>query len=159
MFTYMLYAIAAGALATSAIKSKQKTKEALKKTWKSFENILPQLLSIFLIVGMVLTVLNQEVIGSLLGSQSGVLGMLLAGVIGSITLIPGFVAFPLAASVLQAGAGYAQVAMFISTLMMVGVATLSVEIKYFGKSTAFLRNGLALVYSAVCALIIGGILG
>lgn len=38
--------------------------------------------------------------------------------IGSITLIPGFVAVPLAAALLKNGAGYMQIATFVSTLMM-----------------------------------------
>ena len=56
--------------------------------------------------------------------------MVIAAVVGCITLIPGFVAFPLAASLVKAGAGYGQIAMFVSTLMMVGVATFPLEDVY-----------------------------
>jgi uncharacterized membrane protein YraQ (UPF0718 family) len=147
------------ALLFSFVKSRQKTKIALKKAWKSFENIMPQFLTVILLIGLMLTVLDKETIGKVLGSQSGVLGMAIAAILGSITLIPGFVAFPLAASVLSAGAGYGQVAMFVSTLMMVGVVTLSVEFKYFGKTAAIYRNLLALGFSIICAVVIGGILG
>jgi hypothetical protein len=38
-------------------------------------------------------------------------------------LIPGFVAFPIGAALLEEGAGYAQIAAFVSSLM-VGVETL-----------------------------------
>ena len=61
---------------------------------------------------------DEQAISKLLGSDSGILGMVIAAVIGCITLIPGFVAFPLAASLLAAGAGYAQIAVFISTLVL-----------------------------------------
>lgn len=159
MFNYLLYAFAAGALTLSTIKSPQKTKAALKRAWKTFENILPQILSIFLIVGIMLAIVNKETIVHLLGAQSGLLGMLLAALIGSVSLIQGFVAFPLAASVLSAGAGYAQIAVFISTLMMVGIVTLPVEIRFFGRKAAYLRNGMALIFSFLVALVIGGILG
>ena len=74
---------------------------------------------------------------------------------GCITLIPGFVAFPLAASLLAAGAGYAQIAVFISTLMMVGIATLPLEIKYFGRKTALKRNVLALISAMLTSSVIG----
>ena len=43
MFTYVLYALAGAGLLISFMKDKKKTKMALKKAWKSFENILPQL--------------------------------------------------------------------------------------------------------------------
>ena len=105
MFTYILYALAIVGLVLSFFKDRQKTKMALKKAWKSFENILPQLLTIFLIIGFALAIFPPETIRKLLGSDSGFLGVLAAAVIGSITLMPGFVAFPLAAALLKSGAG------------------------------------------------------
>lgn len=152
------YIIAAVALGISWIKSKEKTIQALKKAWKSFENILPQFLSILLIIGIVLSILNANQISQLIGGESGWWGVLLASVIGSITLIPGFIAFPLSAALLKNGAGYMQIAAFISTLMMVGIVTIPLEVKFFGKKAAYLRNGLAFVFSLFVALIIGVIL-
>jgi uncharacterized membrane protein YraQ (UPF0718 family) len=73
-------------------------------------------------------------------------------------LVPGFVAFPLAAALLKNGAGYAQIAAFVSTLMMVGVVTLPVEIKTFGKRATVVRNIAALVFSLIAALVIGVVL-
>ena len=86
------------------------------------------------------------------------MGIVIAAVIGCITLIPGFVAFPLAASLLSAGAGYTQIAIFISTLMMVGVATFPLEAKYFGKRTALKRNLFALAVAVITSCAIGGIM-
>jgi uncharacterized membrane protein YraQ (UPF0718 family) len=140
------------------MKDKGKTKMALKKAWKSFENILPQFLAILIIIGITLAVLSPETISRLIGDQSGWLGMLMAAMIGSVTLVPGFVAFPLAAALLENGAGFMQIAVFISTLMMVGIVTLPVEIKYFGKKAALIRNSLAVAFSFVVAIVIGVIL-
>lgn len=67
-------------------------------------------------------------------------------------------AFPLASSLLSAGAGYGQIAMFVTTLMMVGIVTIPVEKMYFGSMTTYKRNVLALVFSVVVAIIIGGIM-
>lgn len=88
----------------------------------------------------------------------GAWGMFVAAVIGCVTLIPGFVAFPLAASLLRAGAGYAQISIFISTLMMVGVATFPLEEKYFGRLTAFKRNSLSLAIAIITSCVIGVIM-
>ncbi|HPW41911.1 MAG TPA: permease, partial [Bacillota bacterium] len=131
--TAALYVIAIMALSVSLLKSKEKTILALKKAWKSFENILPQFLSILIIIGILLTVLSPEQISKLLGKESGWYGVLIAAVIGSVTLVPGFIAFPLAAALLKSGAGYMQIAAFISALMMVGIVTIPVEVEYFGK--------------------------
>jgi len=150
-----LYAITLSLLLLSYIKDKKKTKMAIKKAWKAFENILPEFLVVILFVGILIAVINPEIISKMIGSDSGWLGVILASIVGSITLIPGFVAFPTAAMLLEGGAGYMQIGAFISTLMMVGVVTLPVEIKYFGKRITFMRNILAFIFSFFVAGIIG----
>ncbi|AHF08940.1 MULTISPECIES: permease [Dehalobacter] len=159
MFTIILYVLAAVLLLLSFLKDKKKTKMALMKAWKSFENILPQFLSILIIIGIMLAVLSPNTISRLIGQQSGWIGMVIAAIVGSVTLIPGFVAFPLAAALLKSGAGFMQIAVFISALMMVGIVTLPLEIKYFGKKAAILRNSLAFMFSFVIAIVIGVVLG
>jgi uncharacterized membrane protein YraQ (UPF0718 family) len=159
MFTYILYILTIVLLILSFFKDRQKTKTGLIKAWKSFENILPQFGTILLIIGIMLAILSPEIISGLIGQQSGWLGMGIASVIGSITLIPGFVAFPLASALLKNGAGFMQIAVFISTLMMVGLVTLPMEISFFGRKAAILRNSLAYIFSFVVAIAIGMVLG
>lgn len=159
MFTVILYIITLLLLVLSFINNKGKTKMALRKAWKSFENILPQLLAILFIIGIMLAVLSPESISRLIGRHSGWIGMIITAVIGSVTMIPGFVAFPLAAALLKSGAGFMQIAVFVSTLMMVGVVTIPVEISYFGKKATLLRNSMAFVFSFIVAWIIGVVLG
>ncbi len=151
----ILYSLAIILLAASYLKDKSKTKKALKKAWKSFENILPELLVIMLLIGVLLAVVDHELISSLLGESSGWFGVILASIIGAITLIPGFVAFPTAALLLKGGAGYMQIAAFVSTLMMVGIVTLPVEVKYFGKKISYTRNVLAFMFSFIVAIVVG----
>ncbi|NTW72012.1 MAG: permease [Eubacteriaceae bacterium] len=153
--TEIFYVVSISALLLSFYKSKEKTKKALSKAWKAFENIMPQFLSIIIIIGVMLTVLSPAQISNLLGNESGWGGVILAALIGSVTLIPGFVAFPLAAALLKGGAGYMQIAAFISTLMMVGIITIPLEIKYFGKKAAILRNLFAFIFSLMVAFGMG----
>lgn len=159
MQNIIFYALTIVLITISYFKDKSKTKQALKKAWKSFENILPQMLGIITSVGIIIAFLNPEVISNIIGSSSGWLGVILAAAVGSITLIPGFVAFPTAAILLQNGAGYMQLGAFISTLMMVGVMTMPVEIKFFGKKSTFLRNALAFSFSFIVAFVIGKVVG
>lgn len=104
--------------------------------------------------GILLAILSPETISNLIGSESGFSGILLSLTAGSIALIPGFVAFPLGAALLEGGAGYAQIAAFVSSLMAVGIVTLPLEIKYFNKRIAVLRNALALVTSFIFTMVI-----
>lgn len=155
MDSYIFYTITVILLVLSFYKDKKKTKMALKKAWKAFENILPQFLVVILLVGLMLAVLDANTISKIIGKESGSLGVILSAVIGAITLIPAFVAFPTAALLLEAGAGYMQIGAFVSSLMMVGVVTLPIEFKYFGKKISILRNLFAFVFSFLVAVIIG----
>ena len=151
----ILYAVTGILLILSYRRDKKKTKKALIKAWKSLENILPQFLVVILFVGVLLTLIDSHTILKIIGSDSGWMGVILAAIVGAVTLIPGFVAFPTAAMLLEGGAGYMQIAAFISTLMMVGIITLPVEVKYFGKRLAIYRNVLASAFSFLVAYVMG----
>ncbi|MBP7095451.1 MAG: permease [Spirochaetia bacterium] len=155
MDTLMLYGLAALALAASLLKDRGRTLAALKKAWKAFEGILPQFLAVLLLVAAALAVLDTGVISRFLGSGSGFAGVLGASLVGAVTLIPGFVAFPAAAALLAEGAGATQIAAFVSSLMMVGIVTLPMEVKYFGRRAALLRNLLAWLFSLAAAFFVG----
>lgn len=159
MQNILLYSLTITLIALSFYKNKSKTKKALHKAWKSFENILPQILGIVTSVGIIIAFLNPERISKIIGSSSGWFGVLAAAVVGSVTLIPGFVAFPTAAILLENGAGYMQLGAFISSLMMVGLMTIPVEVRFFGKKATILRNSFAFIFSLIVALIIGRVVG
>lgn len=154
MTSLVLYLAAAVLLLTSYLRSREKTAKSLKIAWKSFSKLLPNVLAIMLFVGLTLAGLDEGLISRLIGPASGVLGMVMALILGSVTLIPSFVAFPLGGALLKAGAGYAQIAALVSTIMAVGVVTLPTEIKYFGKAVAVRRNAFAFAVSVVFTAVI-----
>ena len=125
------------------------------KGLKAVEGILPQFLSIIIVIAVSLALLQPETISRFIGETSGFIGMAAASIIGAVTLVPGFVAFPVAGELLKNGAGVLQIAAFVSSLMMVGIITLPMEIKYFGKKAALIRNAAAfffLLLSIFCCL-------
>lgn len=151
----ILYSLSFILLILSFIKDKDKTKKAIQIAFKSFENIMPQFLGIIILVGILLAFLNPETISKLIGGNSGFLGVFLSSIIGSITMMPTFVAFSLGNTLLQSGAGYPQVAALISTLTLVGFLTYPMESKYIGKKAAFLRNFIAFLFTFLVAYILG----
>ena len=86
------------------------------------------------------------------------MGLALAAIVGSITLIPGFISYPIAATLIRQGASYTTVATFMTTLMMVGAVTFPLEAKYFGKKVAAMRNALNFVIAIIIGLLVGLIL-
>ena len=158
LFTYSLYGVTAVLLAISYVKDRNKTMLSLKRAWKMFINVLPQFISILFLAGLLLAAVSPETVQYVIGTQSGFRGMLTAALLGAVTLVPVLVAFPVAARLLQNGAGVTQTAVFISTLTMVGFVTLPMEIKYLGKKAAVLRNALAFLFSFAAAFLIGVLL-
>jgi uncharacterized membrane protein YraQ (UPF0718 family) len=159
MISYIIYSLCVILLVISFIKDKEKTKLALKNGFKSFENIMPQFLFIIIIVSIVLSIVNPLTISNLIGPESKLLGITLSSIVGSITMMPTFVAFSTGDSLLKSGAGYAQVSALITTLTMVGVLTFSLEASYIGKKAAFYRNLIAFLFAFIVAFFVGGVLG
>ena len=81
MTALALYVGTAALLGFSFMRNRRKTILALKKAWKSFENILPQFLAILLLIGFILAVLDEATISKLLGKESGVIGLGIAAII------------------------------------------------------------------------------
>jgi uncharacterized membrane protein YraQ (UPF0718 family) len=155
MENLIFYILALVLLLLSFFKDKNKTKKAIKKGVRALNNILPQFLGLITAVGILISVLNPEVISRVIGESSGWFGVIPASIVGSLTLIPAFVAFPTAAMLVENGAGYMQIAAFISTLMMVGIMTYPIEVRYLGKKATLIRNILSFIFAFIVALIIG----
>jgi uncharacterized membrane protein YraQ (UPF0718 family) len=158
MTLIIIYGILIIGLAVSFFKSKEKTKKAFKIAKKSFVKTAPSLLAVLGIVGLTLGVLTPETISRLIGADAGFMATIMAAVIGAITLIPSLIAFPLAGSLLRAGANVMTISVFITTLVMVGIVTMPMEIKMLGKKFTLLRNGLGFIAALLIAAVMGVIL-
>ncbi|NBG86910.1 hypothetical protein [Isachenkonia alkalipeptolytica] len=149
-----LYAVTAIAFLISLLIDRERTIKAVKIGWKKFTKILPGYLKILMILSVVLLVPN-EIIARYLGESSSYFGIIVAGIFGSITMMPGFIAYPLAGVFLDQGVSYMVIAAFVTTLMMVGVATYPVEKQYFGKRSTIIRNVTAFGIAMIIALSMG----
>lgn len=152
---YYLYIIAGLALLVSFIASRDKTLRALRIAVKRIINILPTLLTMLVLVSIVLFLIPDAIVARYLGTDNKFVGILLAAVLGSLTLMPGFIAFPLGAILLQKGVAYMVIATFTNTLMMVGVVTYPLEKAYFGMKVTILRNVVGLLIALCVSVVIG----
>ena len=142
-------------LTISFFASKQKTLAGLRKGIKMFLGLLPTILNVLILVSVFLYLVPKETLSNLLGKNSGVTGFVIAALLGSVSLIPMYVTYPLAGILLKSGVSYQVLAVFITTLMMVGVLTLPLEAKYFGMKVAVLRNVLSFIGAIIIGLVIG----
>jgi len=158
MTILVMIGLAAALLLFSVIKSRKKTIKSLKITGKLFLNTSINIAGIMAIVGLILALLPPELIKSLLGGESMALSTLYGALIGTVTIMPAFIAFPLSQSLYSSGAYLVAIAAFLTTLTMVGVATLPIEINHFGKKFALIRNGISVLMALVIALGMGVLL-
>lgn len=145
-------------LLLSLLKDKKKTLAALRVALNVARRLLPSIAAIILLVGIMVGFVPPPWIARTIGSQSGALGVLIATFIGAVLFIPAIIAFPLAKSFLDMGAGIMATAAFISTLTMVGFVFLPLEIKELGRRFALARNAMALIAAVIIAVIVGVIL-
>jgi len=143
----------------SLIASPKKTWKAAKSGIKMLLKILPQFIVIILVMTFVLYIFPPEKIVDLLSRSGDWVNMFVASIIGSIVVIPGFIAFPLAGILKDIGVGFAVLASFTTTLMLVGVLTYPLEKQYYGAKLAVVRNVSSYVIAIVVSIVVGLFMG
>ena len=147
----VLLAITAGALVLSLLADRRKTLAGVRKGLTRFRSILPALAGDRAGVSLLLAAVTPDMLRDVLGG-SGPLPFVVALLVGSVALMPGFIAYPLAGVLRANGASNPVLAAFITTLMMVGVVTLPIEARFLGWRVALWRNALAFAGAVVVAL-------
>ncbi len=143
------------ALSISFIKDKKKTIDALNLAVKKLVGISSSFLLVFISVSIVFYFIPESTVSKYLMNSNRILSMSIAAILGSITIMPGFIAFPLGGILKQNGVSYMVISAFTSTLMMVGILTFPIEKKYFGLKVAILRNIISLIISIIVAITTG----
>ncbi|BCA80970.1 permease [Desulfuromonas sp. AOP6] len=154
--TYLVLILIAYGFSSS--NSPEKTRKSLKIAGLSLWRLFPLLVAVFGLVGLFQVFIPPELIEKILGESSGPISLLLGGGMGAIAIGPPAAAFPLAGTLLSAGAWPPAIAAFIVSWVSVGVVTLPFEVGVFGARFALLRNGIAFIAALVIGLLMGGIL-
>ena len=152
---YYLYIITGLALSASFIANRERTIKAVKIAFRKLSRISPAFLSMLIIVSAILFLVPEKIISNSLENNNKFLDVILASFIGSVTLMPGPIAYPLCGILLKKGVSYMVLSAFSTTLMMVGVLTYPVEKEYFGAKITIIRNILSFFIVLVIALITG----
>lgn len=132
-----------------------KTFMALKRSWKTFSRMLSMFIIVLVLVSLSLSFIPPETITRVLSGKGIWFGSLIAASVGSITAMPGFVAFPLAGILAEQGIPYTVLAAFTTTLMMVGFVTFPMEQAFLGTKVAFARNISSLLIALLVSIAVG----
>lgn len=142
----------------SAFFDHQKSVQSLKIAGQSLLKLIPLLLAVFGLVGLFQEFLPQQLISQWLGESSGLLSLFIATSAGAISIGPPLAAYPLAGSLLDAGAWPPSIAAFILSWISVGIITLPFEAQTFGSRFALLRNSISFIAAMLCGLLLGMLL-
>jgi uncharacterized membrane protein YraQ (UPF0718 family) len=149
---YALWTITAMALILSAFSDKHKTIQALKFAWKKWVSTLGLFLIVLIIFAIVVTFLPAEILQKVIGAESGLSGILISLGIGSISVMPGFAAYPLGAALKMQDVPLFIIAGFVMALMNVGIVSFPFEQKFLGFRVTLMRNILGLFVSIIVVI-------
>lgn len=158
IFTIVIWVSTLGFLLFSYTKDKEKTYDALKKAFFMGKGMAGSIFAVIFAIGLILAIIPPEKIAETIEQQNILVATITAATLGTITLIPAFIAFPLVGTLVGAGVGVMPSVAFLTTLTMVGVVTFPLEKREFGLKFAVTRNGLSFVFAIGIALIMGVIL-
>jgi len=137
---------------------RDKVLQSLRLSWQSLLKLLPLLIAIFGLVGLFQEFIPPEIVAQLLGKSSGFTSLIISTFAGAISIGPPLAAYPLAETLLNAGAWPPAIAAFIFSWISIGVITLPFEATTFGVRFALLRNGISFIAAMLCGLILGFLL-
>lgn len=156
IFTIVLWIITIILFIVTVTKDKNKTFDSIKMSSGLMKSMIGEIIGILFLIGLILTFIPPDKIKQYLGGSNILISTFVSAILGSITLIPAFVAFPLVGSIVKAGANIVPIVAFLTTLTMVGFVTFPLEKKEFGVKFALTRNILSFVFAIIIALLMGG---
>lgn len=134
---------------------RKKTLRSLQQAGKASLTMLPLLAAVFGLVGLFQEFLPPQLVSEWLGEASGFGGLLLGAGAGAIAIGPPLAAYPLAGTLLEAGAWPPTIAAFILSWISVGIITLTFEAQVFGARFALARNAISFLAAMLCGLLLG----
>ncbi|BEP29227.1 permease [Helicovermis profundi] len=126
---------------------------SIQVTLDYFKEMILIMPPVFILMGLMEIWVPKDKIQKLLGSGSGIKGIILSLALGTLPTGPLYVAFPMTASLLRKGASIRNMVVFLGSWAALKIPQLMVEIKFLGISFALAR--FILTFSA---LIVIGIL-
>lgn len=154
----VINALALIALVWAVARDRRRAGQALVAALKSLVSLAPVVLAIIVLIGLLLGFVTPETIRRLIGAETGLSGLLIATGLGAVMHIPALISFPLAASLLESGAGVGAAAAFIMSLTMIGTVTFPIEVRELGVKMTVLRNGFGILAAVAIALVMGALI-
>ena len=132
---------------------------AFRNATLRFLEILPRIGFALLTAGFISQIVPAEVIGGLIGYESGLRGILLAAAVGGITPAGPIVSFPIVIVLLASGAGFPQVMAYLTAWSVFAFHRVIIyEIPLMGMRFVMIRLAASAILPVLCGLFIWGMM-
>jgi uncharacterized membrane protein YraQ (UPF0718 family) len=132
---------------------------AFRNAGLRFLEILPRIGFALLTAGFISQIVPAEVIGGLIGYESGLKGILLGALVGGITPAGPIVAFPIVLVLLASGGGFPQVMAYLTAWSIFAFHRVVIyEIPLMGVRFVMIRLASSAILPVLCGLIIWGMM-
>ena len=128
-------------------------------SWAYFLEMMMILPAVMVVMGLFTVWVSKETVVKYLGKTSGIKGIFLALLFGTLPTGPLYVAFPLAASLLKKGARISNIVIFLSAWACIKIPQELVELQFLGPKFMVARLVLTIIFVAIMGVSIERIIG
>ena len=132
--------------------AKSHLRDSLKKTMRTFINMLPIIVGMLLLTSLVVTVFSEQISSGIFGNGD-ILDTLLAASIGSIAVGHPLASYLLGGELLGSGVGLLAVTALVVTWVTVGIIQLPAEALMLGTRFAMYRNIISFIVAIAIAFL------
>ncbi|NPV59480.1 MAG: hypothetical protein HPY75_07430 [Actinobacteria bacterium] len=143
----------ASALFAMSMIFQEKGEKAMDISWEFFKEMAFILPAVLVLMGLFGVWVDRRLVVKYLGEGSGIGGLLLAILLGTLPTGPLYVAFPLAGMLLKKGARVANVMLFLSAWACIKIPQELMELRFLGWRFTSLRLGLTVTILIPMALL------
>jgi uncharacterized membrane protein YraQ (UPF0718 family) len=160
MASIAFFAIAASILGVIAWRrSPTLVLGAFRNAALRFLEILPRIGFALLTAGFISQIVPAEVIGALIGYESGLRGILLGALVGGLTPAGPIVSFPIVLVLLAAGGGFPQVMAYLTAWSVFAFHRVIIyEVPLMGARFVMIRLVASAILPVLCGLFIWGMM-
>lgn len=123
-------------------------------SWDFFIEMMLILPAVMIILGIFAVFIPKEMIQKYLGKGSGLKGIIIGLILGSLPTGPLYIAFPMASALMKKGARTSSIIAFLSAWACIKLPQEMVELKFLGLEFMLLRLGLTIFFVIVMSVLI-----
>lgn len=153
----VVYAVALVLAVAAYIKGGERHILGVTEAIKTLLLVLPTLIGAFLIAGYVRVLMPEDVVREWLGEESGLKGVFVGYLAGTLTFGGPFISLPIAASLYHAGGSVQTVTTYITSWALWGGGIIFYEFSILGPRLFTIRIATSILFPLLAGIIAGSL--